>query len=202
MEDMIMAIAEQWGYVGIAVLIAHALSQSRGDPHLRRLFDNIYKTKHMGRDTGGDNGLSGRALVLYFAGWLLGRERLLKFLDGRAGRLLHFKKEDVELTLEWFSKKGKAAVFFCRCIPILRSLISIPAGMSGMAIGPFMVMTTAGTLVWNIVLVHMGAFAGASWGIITKWMDTYKNWTILVLAALLSVAAAVIFRRVKKRKKS
>ncbi len=206
MEDMIMAIAEQWGYVGIAVLIALENIFPPIPSEVILTFGGFLTTftklNIWGVILAATTGSVAGALVLYFAGWLLGRERLLKFLDGRAGRLLHFKKEDVELTLEWFSKKGKAAVFFCRCIPILRSLISIPAGMSGMAMGPFMVMTTAGTLVWNIVLVHMGAFAGASWGIITKWMDTYKNWTILVLAALLSVAAAVIFRRVKKRKKS
>lgn len=123
----------------------------------------------------------------------------MKMIDGKVGRLLHFKREDVELTLDWFGKKGRKAVFFCRCIPILRSLISIPAGMSGMAMGPFMAMTAAGTLVWNILLVYLGAFAGASWDIVTKYMDTYKNWTILALAA--AIAGCIVFFRRKKKKK-
>lgn len=141
------------------------------------------------------------AVVLYFAGRLLNRERLLKFIEGKPGKWLRFKREDVELTLDWFSKKGTKAVFFCRCIPILRSLISIPAGMSGMAMGPFMAMTVAGTIVWNVVLVHLGAFAGASWGIITKYMDTYKNWTVLIFAALV-MAGAVIFLKKRRKKRA
>ena len=78
------------------------------------------------------------AVVLYELGYLLTNEKLNRFLYGRLGRLLHFNRDDVEYTMDWFRKKGKYTVFFCRCVPIVRSLISIPAGMAKMPWGSFL----------------------------------------------------------------
>ncbi len=64
------------------------------------------------------------AVVLYELGYLLTNEKLNRFLYGRLGRLLHFNRDDVEYTMDWFRKKGKYTVFFCRCVPIVRSLNS------------------------------------------------------------------------------
>ena len=72
------------------------------------------------------------AAVLYGAGMLLNKERLKKIVSGRAGKLLGLKAGDVEKADGWFQKTGTKAVFFCRCVPVVRSLISIPAGMSRM----------------------------------------------------------------------
>ena len=203
MEEMIIQMINQFGYVGIIFLIAVENIFPPIPSEVILTFGGFLTTytelNLWGVIFAATIGSVIGAVVLYFAGRLLSQERLLKLIDGKLGKCLHFKREDVELTLEWFSKKGTKAVFLCRCIPILRSLISIPAGMSGMALGPFMAMTVAGTMVWNIVLVHLGAFAGASWGLIIKYMDTYKSWTIFVLAAM-GIAAVLILRR-KRRKK-
>lgn len=203
MEQMIVHLVEQFGYAGIILLIALENIFPPIPSEVILTFAGFLTTctalRVWGVILAATIGSCIGAIVLYFAGHLLKRERLMKMIDGKVGRLLHFKREDVELTLDWFGKKGRKAVFFCRCIPILRSLISIPAGMSGMAMGPFMAMTAAGTLVWNILLVHLGAFAGASWDIVTKYMDTYKNWTILALAA--AIAGCIVFFRRKKKKK-
>lgn len=205
MEEIIIQMINQFGYIGIIVLIALENIFPPIPSEVILTFGGFLTTytklNIWGVIFAATIGSVIGAVVLYFAGRLLNRERLLKFIEGKPGKWLHFKREDVELTLDWFSKKGTKAVFFCRCIPILRSLISIPAGMSGMAMGPFMAMTVAGTIVWNVVLVHLGAFAGASWGIITKYMDTYKNWTILVLAALV-MAGAVIFLKKRRKKRA
>ena len=69
------------------------------------------------------------AIVLYGVGYILNQERLERILDGKVGKILHFKKQNVEKTMAWFRRYGIATVFFCRCIPMVRSLISIPAGM-------------------------------------------------------------------------
>lgn len=205
MEEIIIQMINQFGYIGIIVLIALENIFPPIPSEVILTFGGFLTTytklNIWGVIFAATIGSVIGAIVLYFAGRLLNRERLLKFIEGKPGKWLRFKREDVELTLDWFSKKGTKAVFFCRCIPILRSLISIPAGMSGMAMGPFMAMTVAGTIVWNVVLVHLGAFAGASWGIITKYMDTYKNWTILVLAALV-LAGAVIFLKKRRKKRA
>ena len=63
------------------------------------------------------------AIVLYWLGYLLTKEKMEKLLYGKVGKMLHFNKDDVEYTMEWFNKKGKYTVFFCRCVPIVRSLI-------------------------------------------------------------------------------
>ncbi|MBS5521991.1 MAG: DedA family protein [Clostridiales bacterium] len=205
MEEIIIQMINQFGYIGIIVLIALENIFPPIPSEVILTFGGFLTTytklNIWGVIFAATIGSVIGAVVLYFAGRLLNRERLLKFIEGKPGKWLRFKREDVELTLDWFSKKGTKAVFFCRCIPILRSLISIPAGMSGMAMGPFMAMTVAGTIVWNVVLVHLGAFAGASWGIITKYMDTYKNWTVLIFAALV-MAGAVIFLKKRRKKRA
>lgn len=203
MEEMIIQMINQFGYIGIILLIALENIFPPIPSEVILTFGGFLTTytelNLWGVIFAATIGSVIGAIVLYFVGRFLNKERLMKLVDGKVGKWLHFKREDVELTLDWFARKGTRAVFFCRCIPILRSLISIPAGMSGMAMGPFMVMTVVGTIVWNVVLVHLGAFAGASWGIITKYMDTYKNWTILVLVLL--GTATVLFVMKKRRKK-
>ncbi len=204
MEEIIIQMINQFGYIGIIVLIALENIFPHNPSEVILTFGGFLTTytklNIWGVIFAATIGSVIGAVVLYFAGRLLNRERLLKFIEGKPGKWLRFKREDVELTLDWFSKKGTKAVFFCRCIPILRSLISIPAGMSGMAMGPFMAMTVAGTIVWNVVLVHLGAFAGASWGIITKYMDTYKNWTVLIFAALVMVGAVIFLKKRRKKR--
>ena len=74
------------------------------------------------------------SLVLYALGRVLSEERLIKLIDTRIGRMMGFKKEDIYKSRVWFNKKGKYTVFFCRCVPVLRCLISLPAGMSEMNI--------------------------------------------------------------------
>ena len=82
-------------------------------------------------------------------------------MAGPVGRALHMEKQDVEKAAAWFAQKGAASVFYCRCVPIVRSLISIPAGMAGMRLVPFFLYTAAGSTVWNILLVGLGTAAGA-----------------------------------------
>ena len=78
-------------------------------------------------------------------------------------------------------QKGNMTVFICRCIPILRSLISIPAGMSNMKMGNFLVLTIAGSALWNTILVSAGAAAGASWEKILEVMDTYSTVVVIII---------------------
>lgn len=103
------------------------------------------------------------ALVLYGVGRLLQPARLERLLGGPVGRALHMEPEDVKKAAAWFARKGAASVFYCRCVPIVRSLISIPAGMAGMRAMPFFLYTIAGSTIWNMLLVGLGAAAGQSW---------------------------------------
>lgn len=140
------------------------------------------------------------AIILYAVGRILSPERIGKILDGKIGRILHFKSQDVDKAVKWFQSKGKLTVLFCRCIPIVRSLISIPAGMAKMNLSLFLVFTTIGSLVWNTVLVYLGAAAGASWGKIAGYMDKFSTITLFVLIAAFLVGAFLFYKNKLKKK--
>lgn len=131
------------------------------------------------------------AVLLYFAGYLIPDDKMKGILEGRVGRLLHFEPEDVDLARTWFLKKGKAAVFLCRCVPIVRSLISVPAGVAKMPMTPFLLLTTAGSLVWNTVLVFAGKAAGDSWERVSRSMGTYSNVFLMVFGTGLFLFAMI-----------
>jgi alkaline phosphatase len=134
------------------------------------------------------------ALILYGAGMVLPKERVLWIVD-RWGRWLRLKPQDVEKSFDWFDRYGKWTVFFGRMVPVVRSLISIPAGMARMNMGLFLLYTILGSLIWNTLLVGIGAVLGSSWHLITDWIGVYSN-IIYAVLALLAVAAAVwLFRR-------
>lgn len=123
------------------------------------------------------------AIVLYMIGLQLDVERLEKIVD-RWGHILRLKKSDIHKADAWFDKYGPWAVFLCRFVPLIRSLISIPAGMSNMNVGIFLIFTTIGTFIWNIVLVNLGASLGNSWDVIVYYMDIYSNIIYAILLLL------------------
>lgn len=99
------------------------------------------------------------ALLLYWFGARLGEERLKAFAD-RHGRWLTLSRQDVERAGAWFGRHGGWAVFVCRLIPGLRSLISIPAGIHRMPMARFIAFTTAGSAAWTALLVYAGFALG------------------------------------------
>ncbi|NMA79206.1 MAG: DedA family protein [Clostridiales bacterium] len=135
------------------------------------------------------------ALVLYGVGRILNPQRLERLIDSKVGRILRFKKEDVSKSTEWFSKKGKTTVFFCRFIPIVRSLISIPAGITKMEMPIFLLLTTAGTFIWNIVLVYLGKALGDLWENVLIYMDTYSFIALVVLGVIFLVLAFIFYKK-------
>lgn len=124
------------------------------------------------------------AIMLYYIGLLLPRERLEQIVNGKIGKVLHLKADNIQKAMNWFDKRGKMTVFLCRCIPIVRSLISIPAGMAEMKLTDFLLLTTLGSLLWNTILVSAGAWAGTSWTKIIRVMHTYSEVTYAVLILL------------------
>ena len=96
------------------------------------------------------------ATFFYWLGRLLGPRRSHAFLD----RLPLVETEDVDRTFEWFERHGRSAVFFGRMVPIVRSFVSVPAGVVKMPFAQFIVYTAGGSLIWNTVLVSLGVAAG------------------------------------------
>ena len=94
--------------------------------------------------------------------------------------LLH--PEDIDRTVAWFGRHGGKAVFFGRMIPIFRSLISIPAGITRMPVWRFTVLTATGSLIWNSIFVLSGYFLGESWHIVERYADVLQYVVIGVTA--------------------
>lgn len=134
------------------------------------------------------------AVILYYIGRLLDVSRLEKIIE-RWGGLLRISKKDIHKADAWFDKHGYWTVLFCRMVPLVRSLISIPAGMSGMKFGVFMLFTTIGTLGWNLLLVLIGAALGESWEDIAMYMDMYSNVVYVLLAVGLVILGYLYFRK-------
>jgi membrane protein DedA with SNARE-associated domain len=96
------------------------------------------------------------AVFFYYVGRALGPRRSHAFLD----RLPLVETADVDRTFAWFERHGRSAVFFGRMVPIVRSFISVPAGVVRMPIGQFLLFSAAGSLIWNSVLIGLGVAAG------------------------------------------
>ena len=185
MHIFIMDMMNSFGYIGIALLIM-----------IENLFPPIpseviltfggFMTTYTHLTVGGvvffsTLGSTVGAIFLYYIGKLLSPEKLEQLIDGKLGKILHLKKSDVRKSIKKFQQKGNMTVFICRCIPILRSLISIPAGMSNMKMGNFLVLTIAGSALWNTILISAGAAAGASWEKILEVMDTYSTVVVIII---------------------
>lgn len=138
------------------------------------------------------------AIALYYIGKILNKERLKKIVSGKIGKILFLKPKDIEKADIWFDEKGNKTVFFCRFIPVIRSLISIPAGMSEMKMGKFLVYTTAGSIIWNTVLVVLGSIVGENWESVAAVFDTYSKITVIVLGILFIIVVTIFYY--KKRK--
>jgi membrane protein DedA with SNARE-associated domain len=123
------------------------------------------------------------AFVLYRLGSILNVDKLEVVIE-RYGRILRLTKNDLYRADKWFDKYGIWTVFFCRFIPLIRSLISIPAGMAKMNFWLFISFTTFGTIIWNTVLINLGARVGENWGVIAARMDQYSNYLYLILFIL------------------
>jgi membrane protein DedA with SNARE-associated domain len=132
------------------------------------------------------------ALPLYYVGRKIGDERLKAFAD-RHGRWLTLSREDLDNAKQWFDRHGGLAVFLCRLVPGVRSLISIPAGIEGMSLAPFLLYTTIGAGLWTALLALAGYGLGANFRQVERYLDP-ASYVVLAIIIVLYV------RRVVKHK--
>ena len=134
------------------------------------------------------------ALVLYEAGARLGRERVARLVD----RLPLVDVEDLERAEGWFARHGRSSVLFGRWLPMVRSLVSVPAGVERMPRGLFLACTAVGSLVWNAAFVYAG------YALATQFsrLETVNTVLDVVLYVLLGVAALWLLRRVVQRRRA
>lgn len=205
MKEIMINIMNKYGYIGIMFLIA-----------IENIFPPIpseviltfggFMTKQVnsslniiGVTIAATLGSLIGAMILYYIGKLFNKEHLKKIISGKFGKILHLKPSDIEKADNWFDTKGNKTVFFCRFVPVIRSLISIPAGMSEMPIIKFLIYTGVGSLIWNIVLIYIGSEVGQNWETAVEKFDQYS----LIFAVLLLIVSAVILylKKIKKQQK-
>ena len=132
------------------------------------------------------------ALPFYYLGRVVDEERL-KGWANRCGRWLTVSGEDIARADDWFDRHGGTAVFLCRLVPGIRSLISIPAGMSGMSMIPFLLYTTLDTGLWAAALAYAGRLLGKNY----DRVQNYVGPAAYVVLGLLAVAVVgwVVYRK-------
>ena len=138
------------------------------------------------------------AWVLYGLGaWIRG-ERLERFL-ARVGRWIGLTADDVATGFDWFDRHGGKVVFFGRLIPVVRSVVSIPAGCERMPLWRFTVLTAAGSLLWNTVWIAVGDALGAQWQKAEEWHGVVNN--VVLVALVLGSAWLVLKARRRQRRR-
>ena len=201
MENFIIEVMNSYGYLGISLLI---LIENLFPPipsELILTFGGFLTIDSnmtiIGVIIAATIGSLLGAVMLYYIGKILNKERLIKIVKSKYGKLLRVKPKDIESADEWFNNRGNKTVFYCRFIPVVRSLISIPAGMSEMPLIKFIIYTLGGSLIWNTVLVCIGAFAGDKKDYILNIIDNASN---VILLLIIFGIIIFIYRFYKKKK--
>ncbi|MEV4658514.1 DedA family protein [Micromonospora sp. NPDC049301] len=133
------------------------------------------------------------ALVLYWLGAALGEERLKRWLD----RIPLVDRDDLEKADRWFERHGRWAVLIGRVVPVVRSLVSVPAGANRMPLGEFILLTTIGSGVWNALIVGAGYALGSRWQDVERYSDWFNYGIVAVFVVMV---VSWVIRKVRRRR--
>lgn len=120
------------------------------------------------------------ALPWYYAGAKLGQDRMKRLAD-RWGHWLTLTPDDVDNASNWFERHGKAAVFFGRLIPAVRTLISVPAGIAGMSMTLFLIYSTLGSLIWTALLALAGYLLESQYQKVAHYLDPVSTGIVALM---------------------
>lgn len=126
----------------------------------------------------------GALILYYFGGWF--GDRRIRWMVRKWGKWFAITEEDFDTASAWFDRRGTIAVMVCRCVPIVRSLVSIPAGIRNMALAPFIIYSAIGSAVWNSILIGLGWIVGDNWEDIEGYADYLQYVVILLVLALIA----------------
>lgn len=198
LTDWVVGVIERLGYLGVAFLVA-----------LENVFPPIPSEvvlpaaglwAHDGRGFGAlvamivaaTVGSLVGAWVLYLIGAAVGEDRLRAFVR-RWGRWFGVKEKDFDTADRWFDRHQDLAVLLCRCVPLVRSLVSVPAGLRRMNPVRFTIYTTIGSAVWNTALISVGYFGSSHVETVANAIEAVQY---LVVAIILAAVAWFVWRRI------
>lgn len=195
LADWVVDVIERIGYVGVALLVA-----------LENLFPPIpseivlpFAGFHA---SDGHSTLWGMILaatigsvvgawILYGIAAAIGPDRTHRFIE-RFGKWFRLTSDDIAKSERWFDRHASLSVLLCRCVPLVRSLISIPAGLRRMNFGVFTIYTTIGSVVWNTALIYAGYRLRDSWEDVEPVLSVVQY---VVIALILVGLAWLVSRR-------
>ncbi|QQN40144.1 DedA family protein [Acinetobacter sp. CS-2] len=202
LTEWIISIMEQLGYLGIALLMfldnifppipseiimpSAGYSASQGQLTL------------FGVIIAGCFGSLLAAALLYWIGYKFNHDNIFRFVD-RYGRYMFIKSSDVKKSLDWFEHYGHRIVFFGRMIPAVRSLISIPAGMSHMPFWKFMFYSGLGTIIWTTFLACVGFYFGENQQLMQQIFSQVSHGIILIILVIIAI---LLYRRQLRKMKN
>ena len=139
------------------------------------------------------------AFFFYYLGKIFGEKRVYWIVE-KVGKFLFIRTDDLDNAFKFFEKRGELTIFFGRMIPLVRSLISIPAGLAEMNILKFVGYTILGTSLWNIILVLAGKALGPAWPRIIEIVDVYEHIALaLMVLAVVAFFGIRIYQAIKKK---
>jgi len=195
-SDFILLVIERVGYLGITLLMA---LESAGVPIPSEIimpFSGFLVTSSrfflwLVVFWGTVGNLLG-SLVLYVIGFYGGRRFILKY-----GSYFFFSEQELEKSDEWFKKYGSLAVLFGRMLPIVRTYISLPAGVTKVNLAKFIIYTSVGSIPWNFVLAYIGVILGQNW----KELGVYfRKFDYLILILILGSIVWWLWKRFQRKR--
>lgn len=134
------------------------------------------------------------ALVLYAIAALIGDVRLAAFIE-RFGKWFGVKPSDLARAEAWFDRHSVAAILLGRCVPLIRSVVSIPAGFRRMRLVPFVAYTAVGSAAWNTALIGAGAILGDQWDKVEPYVAVLQYVVIAVIVLFVVRFGVMKWRR-------
>lgn len=198
MNETITQLIQNYGYVAVALLIAAENIFPPIPSELILTFTGFLTLSANlsvpGAIIASTIGAFIGAVTLYWVGTFFDQDRLSRFAASEVGRRFGLSPEKITKTENYFNSHGRAATFFGRFIPVVRSLISLPAGMSRFSLAQFSFYTILGTAIWNTVLIYAGRFAGNAY---QQVVQEFEGLSLIVLIAFCAIAAAVYLLKKK-----
>lgn len=196
--DLIIDWISEFGYLGITILMAIESACIPVPSEIVMPFAGhlVYMAEQPGYDgaemtligisVAGALGCTIGSIVAYMVGKHAGRRVILKY-----GKYILLSEKHLLLAERWFEKYGEAATFFSRLLPLIRTFISLPAGIAKMNFTRFVILSFVGSLPWTFALGYIGYVLGPDWENI---MDVFRKLDLLVVAALVALIAWYIYK--------
>lgn len=199
MQKFIINIMNNYGYLGVFLLILIENIFPPIPSEVILLFGGFMTTytslNVLGMTMSSILGSVLGALILYKIGTIFNKDTLKKLIHTRLGKFLRINDKEIDSSFNYFQTKGEKAIFFCRFIPLIRSLISVPAGINKMNITKFMIYTTLGSLIWNVVLITLGHIVGNNWKSILKIFDLYSIYAVVIIFIILIILIIKFYKK-------